>query len=356
MPMSTFKPPALRLDTWQRELNYAATVLGNQLENTQKHDVAPNILWWGAVYSDLLPLCADRIRGQLIIADSDPRRLRTSTALVNNARGIHLLALADLSRDAKSIELLLQGAVMHDINAYLALEEKLQYSIERSPAVADGWANNLFMDFTLNRVDTEHESKLLSEAFRTLSATGNIICTLLVGDEPLSARQSIKSAPTGVALRIPSESALIAAFQQAGFHGITLHWSPTVTNIIDRIGDVDVRMCSIQAYKGKQGPCWELGQTVMYRGPWLEVHDDDGHTYRRGERIAVCAKTFDLMMRAPYKSDFLGLRSVNEPLLTQAMPFDCNTPTLRTPKVTKGLIPFDGAQTEAFCSAENGCC
>ncbi|PFG52387.1 hypothetical protein ATG98_1407 [Marinobacter sp. LV10R520-4] len=353
--MSMLETAALRLNLWQRELYHAATVLGNQLKDTDELGFTPNILWWGAAYSDLLSLCAGSIRGKLIIADSDPRRLRTSTALVDNASGIRLVALADLSRDAKAIELLLQGAVMRDIDAYLALEEKLRSSAERSPAVADGWADHLFMDFTLNRVDVDHESKLMSEAFRTLSATGSIICTLLVGDEPVSARHSVKSAPVGAALQIPSESAVIAAFQQAGFHGITFHWS-TAANIIDRIGDVDVRMCSIKAYKGKQGPCWELGQAVMCRGPWLEVQDDDGHVYRRGERVAVCAKTFGLMMRAPYQGAFLGLRSVNEPPLARAVTFGCNTSTLRDPKVTKGLAPFDGGQAEASCSAENGCC
>ena len=99
-----------------------------------------------------------------------------------------------------------------------------------------------------------------------------------------------------------------------------------------------------------------VGQAVMYRGPWLEVQDDDGHVYRRGERVAVCAKTFDLMMRAPYQGAFMGLRSVNEPPLARAVTFDCNTSTLRDPKVTKGLAPFDGGQAETSCSAENGCC
>jgi len=354
--MSMLETTASRPDIWQQELNHVVTVLSDQLENIQDPDTPPNILWWGAAFSDLLPLCADRLHGRLVIADSDPRRLRSSTTLVNGAIGVRLVTLEDLSRDAKAIELLLQGAVMRDIDAYLALEEKLRYSVEQSPAVSDGWATHLFMDFTLNRIDAQHESKLLSEAFRTLSATGSVMCTLLVGDEPLPGRYSVKSVPAGPALRIPSETDLIAAFEKAGFHGITFHWSTTAANAIDLIDGVEVRMCTIQAYKGKQGPCWELGQAVMYRGPWLEVHDDDGHVYRRGKRVAVCAKTFDLMMRAPYEGAFLGLRSVNEPLLTQAAPFDCDTPRLRDPKVTKGLVSFDGAQAEACCTGENGCC
>lgn len=354
--MNMLDTAALRLEPWQRELFHTAAILNGNLETDDDPDSQPHILWWGGVYSDLLPMCAEKMRGELIIADHDPRRLRKSAALVGNAHSVRLIALSDLSRDANVIEPLLQGAVLRDIDGYLALEEKLRFGVERSPAVADGWASRILMDFTLNRVNSDDEKQLLAEAFRALNVTGCVVCAVLVSDEPLASRHTVRSAPAGAPLRLPSETSVIAAFEHAGFHGITCHWSTTAASAIDRIGDAEVRMCTIQAYKGKQGPCWELGQAVMYRGPWLEVHDDDGHVYRRGERVAVCAKTYDLMMRAPYQGSLLGLRSINEPPLAQAAPFDCNTPALRDPKVTKGLTTFQGAQSAACCSTESGCC
>ena len=33
---------------------------------------------------------------------------------------------------------------------------------------------------------------------------------------------------------------------------------------------------------------------LIYRGPFREVVDDDGHVLRRGVRTAVCEKTFGL--------------------------------------------------------------
>jgi hypothetical protein len=42
--------------------------------------------------------------------------------------------------------------------------------------------------------------------------------------------------------------------------------------------------------------------------------------------------------------------------LAEAVLFDCNTPALRDPKVTKGLLPFEGAQATACCSSVSGCC
>lgn len=354
--MNTLDTAASRLEPWQRELMHIASRVGTDLDQEASVTEAPRTLWWGGAYSELLALCVAGLQGELLIADHESRTLRKSMALVAKARAVRLMALADLSRDAGVIETLLQGAVLRDIDGYLALEEKLRFGIERSPAVPSGWASRIVMDFTLNRVSAETEQQLMSEAFRALSLRGCVVCAVLVSDEPLDSLHSVRSAPAGAPLRIPSETAVISAFERAGFHGITLHWSATAADAIDRIGDAEIRMCSVQAYKGKQGPCWELGQAVMYRGPWREVRDDDNHVYRRGERVAVCAKTYDLMMRAPYKGSFLGLRSVNEPPLAEAALFDCNTPALRDPKVTKGLLPFEGAQATAYCSSVSGCC
>lgn len=354
--MNMLDTAATRMEPWRRELMHMASVVTDDLDREANGASSPQTLWWGGAYSDLLAMCADAFRGELLIADNEPRSLRKCSALVAGARPVRLVALSDLSRDAGVIETLLQGAVLRDIDGYLALEEKLRFGIERSPAVATGWASRVVMDFTLNRVSAEAEQQLLAEAFRALSLTGSVICGVLVSDEPLASLHNVRSAPAGAPLRIPSETAVIAAFEHAGFHGITLHWSATAPEAIDRIGDAEVRMCTVQAYKGKQGPCWELGQAVMYRGPWSEVRDDDGHVYRRGERVAVCAKTYALMIRAPYEGSFLGLRSVNEPPLAEAVPFDCNTPALRDPKVTKGLAPFEGAQAAACCDGSTGCC
>lgn len=354
--MNMLDTAATRLEPWQRELKHIATLVRDELDCGASAASSTRTLWWGGAYSDLLAMCTDALRGELLIADHEPRRLRKSAALVAQARAVRLMELSDLSRDASIIEPLLKGAVLRDIDSYLALEEKLRFGIERSPAVAAGWARRIVMDFTLNRVSAEAEQQLMAEAFRTLNVTGSVICAVLVSDEPLSSLHTVRSAPAGAPLRIPSETAVIAAFERAGFHGITLHWSAAEAQAIDRIGTAEVRMCTVQAFKGKQGPCWELGQAVMYRGPWSEVRDDDGHVYRRGERVAVCAKTYDLMMRAPYQGAFLGLRSVNEPPLAEAAVFDCNTPALRDPRVTKGLMPFEGAQATACCSELSGCC
>ena len=46
---------------------------------------------------------------------------------------------------------------------------------------------------------------------------------------------------------------------------------------------------------------------MIYKGPWRQVQDDDGHVFKRGERSAVCAKTFELMQREPYSDMFYAI-------------------------------------------------
>ena len=42
------------------------------------------------------------------------------------------------------------------------------------------------------------------------------------------------------------------------------------------IQGVEFRSITVVAHKGKQGPCLERKQAVIYRGPWRKVTDDDG--------------------------------------------------------------------------------
>lgn len=352
--------PAAQSGTpWQRALAGLADGLRAHLP-TQPPGRPARTLWWGAGWSDLMADAALDAGGELLLADTEPRRLRRGSALAGAAaRTLRLLALADLRRDAEALALALRGAHLRDVEGYLAFEEQLRHQSAKQPAVADGWADRSVLDFALNRVADEDEAALLAEALRTLAPTGSVLAATLVCDEPLPGAHAVRDAPAGPALRLPTETGVLQAFANAGFHGIALHWCARENPpAIDRIGGADVRMCIVQAHKGKHGPCLDLGQAVVYGGPWREVADDDGHVYRRGERVAVCAKTYALMMRAPYAGAMVGLRSAGEPALAQAAPFDCHTPALRDPRVTKGLLAVDGTRVAdpAPCGPGSGCC
>jgi hypothetical protein len=113
---------------------------------------------------------------------------------------------------------------------------------------------------------------------------------------------------------------------------------------------------TVVAYKGKEGPCLERNQAVIYKGPWRKVYDDDGHVLERGRRMAVCAKTFGIYSRAPYRDQFVFIEPYEEVPLEEAKAFDCRRRTYRHPREAKGL---DYRVTEGSgdsCCGPQGCC
>ena len=111
----------------------------------------------------------------------------------------------------------------------------------------------------------------------------------------------------------------------------------------------------MEAFKGKEGICLERHQAVIYKGPFREVLDDDGHRMRRGERYAVCDKTFRLYQREPYRASFEFVEPLEEVPLEAAQPFDCSRTALRHPKETKGQDYQVTTEAEACCAPGNCC-
>ena len=72
---------------------------------------------------------------------------------------------------------------------------------------------------------------------------------------------------------------------------------------------------------------------MIYRGPYSEVYDDEGHVYPRGQRIATCARSFDLMTSGVYKDDFIGITPAE---LKPAVNWCAPAGTIRPAGETKG--------------------
>ena len=155
------------------------------------------------------------------------------------------------------------------------------------------------------------------------------------------------------------EDLVIEAFEEAGFYGV---------QILERgeepwrtVEGLEFRSVTAVAYKGKAGPCIDRKHAVVYRGPFREVADDDGHTLRRGVRTAVCEKTYQIYAREPYREHFALVPPRVLPSLEEASTFPCSGgKRLRDPRETKGddyrVTTGAGA---AVCSTGNGkrnCC
>ena len=101
----------------------------------------------------------------------------------------------------------------------------------------------------------------------------------------------------------------------------------------------------------------ERNQAVIYRGPWKKVIDDDGHILERGERMAVCDKTFQIYGKAPYAEQIIAIEPIENIDLSDAAEFDCKRTAKRHPRETKGLeykvTDLSGVEC---CEPASDCC
>jgi SAM-dependent methyltransferase len=208
----------------------------------------------------------------------------------------------------------------------------------------------------LNLVRPQDKEQLFSEMFRVLKRGGRIAISDIVSDEDVPVElQSDAALWSGCISGAYRDDAFLNAFDNAGFHGM---------EIVKRdekpwrvIKGIEFRSVTVVAFKGKQGPCRECNQAVIYRGPWRKVIDDDGHMLERGRRMAVCDKTFQLYRRKPYAKDIIPVEPLETIPIADAVDFTCKRAALRHPRETKGL---NYALTEISegdcCEPGNNCC
>jgi hypothetical protein len=100
----------------------------------------------------------------------------------------------------------------------------------------------------------------------------------------------------------------------------------------------------------------ERNQAVIYRGPWKQVVDDDGHTLERGARVAVCEKTFEIYSKPPYQDQFIPVPPREEVAHEGAGVFDCSRDHKRHPRETKGLEYKVTEISGSVCGPSSNCC
>lgn len=240
-----------------------------------------------------------------------------------------------------------------------ALEAEKRRIRADAPAVASDFADAVVSNCVLNLVGTQEKGQLFDEIFRVLKKGGRAVISDIVCDEtPTDAMRSDPHLWSGCISGAFREDEFLERFEKAGFHGIEiLERAAEPWQVVEGI---EFRSMTVRAYKGKRGPCFEHNQAVVYKGPWKKVVDDDGHTLVRGQRMAVCKKTFDLMTNAlgPYAGHLVGIEPRVPIAAGDAGPFACHTQALRDPRQTKGLEYLDtrAATGEGACCTDGSCC
>jgi len=230
-----------------------------------------------------------------------------------------------------------------DIIALRAWQEKQR---KESPLIADNSVDLVVSNCVLNLVHDSDKEQLIQEIFRVVKPGGRVAISDIVSDEcvpqHLKQNQQLWSGCISGALQ---EHAFLEAFIKAGFIAVSYDkWENQPWQVVEGL---EFRSVTITAVKPQNEPCIDKGHAVIYRGPYSEVYDDEGHVYLRGQRMAVCERNYKLLTSETYNNDFIGIAPAEE---NAGKPWSCATGTLRAVAETKG------GQHQDRSNMGGGCC
>lgn len=217
------------------------------------------------------------------------------------------------------------------------LEERtLEQRLSReTPLVASESVDCVVSNCVLNLVQPQDRKQLFQEVFRVLKVGGRAAISDIVADEDVP--ESMQNDPTlwsGCISGAWREDEFLAEFERAGFQGMKI--AKRVEEPWQTVEGIEFRSVTVVAYKPDPSECFERKQAVIYKGPFKQITDDDGHTYYRGQRMAVCDKTFQTLIKEPYADSFFALKPYQDIPLENAELFDCTKDAERPPSETKG--------------------
>ena len=262
--------------------------------------------------------------------------------------------IQDLALDLERLDVELMRRPIANAASFLAADEVAEELRAREPLIMSDSIDVVISNCVLNLVEPRSKRRLFDEIFRVVRKGGRAVISDIVSDEPVPDHlQNDPQLWSGCISGALTEADFLKAFGDAGFYGIQI--LKRDNNPWRTVEGIEFRSVTVRAFKGKQGPCFERYQAVIYLGPFKEVLDDDGHRMERGKRYAVCDKTFQLYSKEPYRESFAFIQPRMDIPLDSAKPFSCDGPRVRHPKESKGE-PYNATTEASRCCDGNGGC
>jgi ubiquinone/menaquinone biosynthesis C-methylase UbiE len=268
--------------------------------------------------------------------------------------------IQNLSLDLELLDQRLKETPVRSAEGLSALESEIRELRNSRPLIPDNSVDVVVSNCVLNLVRPQDKRKLFTEILRVLRRGGRAVISDITSDEDIP--EELQRNPelwSGCISGAFREDQFLQGFEEAGFYGVTIlerQAEPWRT-----IGGIQFRSVTVAAYKGKEGPCWDQKHAVIYRGPFRQVEDDDGHVLKRGTRTAVCEKTYRIYSQEPYRLQFELVPPRVPVPLEEARPFPCSRGYLfRDPKETKGAGYSVTTEAQTACcvpgNGNGGCC
>ncbi|MGR8979846.1 MAG: methyltransferase domain-containing protein [Gammaproteobacteria bacterium] len=195
-----------------------------------------------------------------------------------------------------------------DLAGLRAWQEKQR---KERPLIGDNSVDLVVSNCVLNLVHDRDKEQLIREIFRVVKPGGRVAISDIVSDEIVP--QHLKDDLhlwSGCISGALHEHEFLQAFIAAGFVAVSYDkWEGRPWQVVEGI---EFRSVTIIAVKPMNEPCLDKGHAVIYRGPFSEVYDDEGHVYYRGQRMAACERTYKLLTGDAYAGQFIGMAPAHE--------------------------------------------
>ncbi|MFN5745245.1 MAG: methyltransferase domain-containing protein [Methylococcaceae bacterium] len=255
--------------------------------------------------------------------------------------------IQDLALDAEQLAVRLSEHPVRGLADLVALQAWEAEQRAQRPMIADESIDLVISNCVLNLVNDSEKQTMVNEIFRVVKPGGRVAISDIVSDEPIS--EALKANPelwSGCISGAFEELEFVNAFVNAGFTAVRLdRWDARPWRVVDGI---EFRAATLTAVKGEGRACIDRGHAVIYRGPYSEVSDEEGHVFPRGERIAVCERTYRMMTQGTYRSDFIGIAPA---VLREPTMWCAPAGTRRPPAESKG-----GTQVTGELCEGDACC
>ncbi|MDJ0715370.1 MAG: methyltransferase domain-containing protein [Prochloraceae cyanobacterium] len=266
--------------------------------------------------------------------------------------------IQDLKLDLERTQAWLKENPINSIEQLSAFDAECDRLRTKHPLIADNSVDAVISNCVLNLVRPQDKQQLFQEIYRVLNRGGRAIISDIVCDEdPTPEILNNPDLWSGCIAGAFREDRFLNMFEEAGFYGIEiLKREEKPWQVVDGI---EFRSMTVRAFKGKYGPCWERKQAIIYKGPWKKVEDDDGHVLCRGERMAVCDKTYQILTNpdGPYAQNIIAVPPYEEIPTEQAKEYNCKNKAIRHPQETKGLnYRLTASNDDNSCCSPGECC
>lgn len=256
--------------------------------------------------------------------------------------------IQDLALDLEAMESYLSAKPITNLTEQQYHQAWQTKQRRENPLIGDNSIDLVISNCVLNLVSDGEKKQLIEEIFRVVKPGGRIAISDIVSDEPIPAKmKQDETLWTGCISGAFQERTFLDTVTAAGFVGACFdQWNSDPWQVNEGI---EFRSVTLTAHKPKIQKAIDRGHAVIYRGPYLEIYDDQGNYYPRGERIAVSELTFMLLTENPdYQSDFIGISpTVEKPPTTWTL----QAGSRRTPSETKG-----SSLSNDTCGSTKTCC